>query len=703
MDVATLYEQCDDGDAGSEWAAAVKEEMELGFETLAAEPSTIQKKPADLSSSAIANLDCLLDKASIFSKFLHERIHESLLHAPAEPPSQAKKRPDAHDPTPKKKRAVAASSDSKAPEPCATSLPTAFRDISRLRDYQVAGIKWLVSLYENGLNGILADEMGLGKTVQTIGLLAHLWGNGIQGPFLVVGPLSVIANWVREVEMWTDGIPVVLYHGSKQHRDELRRKHLRNPSQGPIFVTSFEVILRDRKFFKSVTWRYLIVDEGHRLKNKDTKLIRELKQLSTENRLLLTGTPLQNNLGELWSLLNFLLPQLFDDLRQFESWFDFHAAATGDDENARELIAREQRSRVVSKLHEILDPFLLRRIKADVLIHLPPKVEIVVQCQLTKKQDTLYDAAASNTLAAFLKGQDSGEPDPDSWRKHCGSLNNTMMQLRKVTNHPYLLNPNLNGSGLPIIDEQLVSCCGKMQMLDRCLRLLHGKGHKVLIFCQFTRMIDILEDFCELRDYSCHRIDGSVSGGDRQARMDDFNGNKDAFIFLLSTRAGGLGINLATADTVIIYDSDWNPQVDLQAQDRCHRMGQTKPVSVIRFITANTIETMILKKALSKRTLEQIVIKKGRFKGHVSSPSDGDLISTHELRDILMRRVRAAQRCPRACIRSHPCEQVALKLPEGNVSDADLSEILLKRKLKATSGVGWHVAEVLPSCCLRES
>jgi ATP-dependent DNA helicase len=640
MDVAALlYEQCEEGDASSEWAAAVKEEMELGLETLAAEPSTIQKKPADLSSSAIANLDCLLDKASIFSKFLHERIHESLLQTPAPDPSASKKRPAAQDATSKKKRAVAAPSA----DPCATSLPTAFRDISKLRDYQVAGIKWLISLYENGLNGILADEMGLGKTVQTIGLLAHLWGNGIKGPFLVVGPLSVISNWVREVEMWTEGIPVVLYHGSKEHRDDLRRKHLRTPSQGPIFVTSFEVILRDRKFFKSVTWRYLIVDEGHRLKNKDTKLIRELKALSTENRLLLTGTPLQNNLGELWSLLNFLLPQLFDDLRQFESWFDFHAAATGDDENARELIAREQRSRVVSKLHEILDPFLLRRIKSDVLIHLPPKVEIVVQCQLTKKQDTLYDAAASNTLSAFLKGQDSGEPDPDAWKKHCGSLNNTMMQLRKVTNHPYLLNPNLNGSGLPIIDEALVSSCGKMQMLDRCLRLLHGKGHKVLIFCQFTRMIDILEDYCELRDYSCHRIDGNVSGSDRQARMDEFNGSKDAFVFLLSTRAGGLGINLATADTVIIYDSDWNPQVDLQAQDRCHRMGQTKPVSVIRFITANTVETLILKKALSKRTLEQIVIKKGRFKGHTSSPSDGDLISTHELRDILMRRVRAVE------------------------------------------------------------
>ena len=643
MDVAVLYEQCDDGEAGSEWAAAVKEEIELGLETLAAEPSTAQKKPAELSSSAIANLDCLLDKASIFSKFLHERIHESLLQAAPEDSPESKKRPAAQDATPKKKRTAARPSASKTPEPSSSSIPVAFRDSSRLRDYQVAGIKWLISLYENGLNGILADEMGLGKTVQTIGLLAHLWGNGIQGPFLVVGPLGVIANWVREVEMWTVGIPVVLYHGSKQHRDELRRKHLCNPSQGPIFVTSFEVILRDRKFFKSVTWRYLIVDEGHRLKNKDTKLIRELKQLSTENRLLLTGTPLQNNLGELWSLLNFLLPQLFDDLRQFESWFDFHAAATGDDENARELIAREQRSRIVSKLHEILDPFLLRRIKADVLIHLPPKVEIIVQCQLTKVQDTLYDAAASNTLASFLKGQDTGEPDPDSWKKHCGSLNNTMMQLRKVTNHPYLLSPNLNGSGLPIIDEGLVSGSGKMQMLDRCLRVLHGKGHKVLIFCQFTRMIDILEDYCELRDYSCHRIDGSVSGSDRQARMDEFNGSKDAFVFLLSTRAGGLGINLATADTVIIYDSDWNPQVDLQAQDRCHRMGQTKPVTVIRFITANTIETLILKKALSKRTLEQIVIKKGRFNGHTAAPSDGDVISTQDLRDILMRRVRATQ------------------------------------------------------------
>jgi len=210
MDIATLYEQCDEGEAGKEWAAAVKEETELGLETLAAEPSTAQKKPAELSSSAIANLDCLLDKASIFSKFLHERIHESLLQTSVEESPASKKRPAAQDATPKKKRTVAPPSASKTPEPSSALLPSAFRDSTRLRDYQVAGIKWLISLYENGLNGILADEMGLGKTVQTIGLLAHLWGNGIQGPFLVVGPLSVIANWVREVEMWTVGIPVVL-------------------------------------------------------------------------------------------------------------------------------------------------------------------------------------------------------------------------------------------------------------------------------------------------------------------------------------------------------------------------------------------------------------------------------------------------------------------------------------------------------------
>lgn len=219
------------------------------------------------------------------------------------------------------------------------------------------GIKWLISLYQNGLNGILADQMGLGKTVQTIGFLSHLRSKGIHGPFLIVGPLSTLPNWVSEVQRWTPSIPVVLYHGSKDERASLRAERLGPPKAKtteafPIVVTSYEIVLADAKFLANYKWKYIVVDEGHRLKNMNCRLLRELRTIPTANKLLLTGTPLQNNLSELWSLLNFLLPDIFGSLADFESWFDF--SAVGQEGGDKEILAQEQRNRVVTKLHSIL-------------------------------------------------------------------------------------------------------------------------------------------------------------------------------------------------------------------------------------------------------------------------------------------------------------------------------------------------------------
>jgi ATP-dependent DNA helicase len=336
-----------------------------------------------------------------------------------------------------------------------------------------------------------------------------------------------------------------------------------------------------------------------RLKNMNCKLIRQLKTLSTENKLLLTGTPLQNNLGELWSLLNFLLPDVFSSLENFESWFDF-ASSVGQEGADQEILAKEQRNNVITKLHAILKPFLLRRVKSDVETSLPGKMEVIMYAEMTDKQREV------NRLLM-------GDGDVDGKKGSISSLNNMLMQMRKNCNHPDLITAAAEGSFLYPPADQLVAECGKMQLLEKLLNKLLPRGHKVLIFSQMTAMLDLLDAYFDEKKIGCCRIDGSISWQDRQAAMKRFNSESDCKIFLLSTRAGGLGINLTGADTCIIYDSDWNPHQDLQAMDRCHRIGQQKPVLVIRLATSHSVEGKLLRRANSKLMLERLVIKKGAF------------------------------------------------------------------------------------------
>ncbi|CAD6887025.1 unnamed protein product [Tilletia laevis] len=850
---------------------------------------------------------------------------------------------------------------------------------AKMRDYQLDGLDWLISLYENGLNGILADEMGLGKTIQTISFFAHLRENGVWGPFLVCAPLSTITNWVLEFERFTPDIPVILYYGTAPERAELRTKHKLNwtPSTQeakdafPIVVSSYEVIMRDRPYLANLDWKYIVVDEGHRLKNMNCKLVRELKSYRSANRLILTGTPLHNNLAELWSLLNFILPDIFDDLATFEKWFDFSDLHEEGDNGGNKLLSKEQSGSIITQLHAILKPFLLRRLKADVESDLPPKKEYLLYAPLTEEQKDLYEAvlgkdirrwllerktglkweeisdiiegeweekraggyeynkkagriqeieqeeeerAAENQiitiddsdeevievpqqkrsdvagpsaeavdastrssitavespvsqavtrpgtptngstskegqtprrsgrksaaqsatpttpaevttpttapasrprgrprndglpagslqkipkkkrapgekrgpyqtkaikLAAALAAEkaagstqnspaqekasgestiqvefkedddadltreyhviDDDDEDEDfvmkdvnranrpqryprrrarkeinygqldadfnerEWRQidageggeegdglggqeqarlsrgvaawhgtsasgsglTVGSssrqpsgpssllmrevgkrranelstefqgkkwlvrdaqkeinhlhLENIVMQLRKICCHPFLFDwPVDRDAGVKVVNEDLIHASGKMLMLNRLLDALFARGHKVLIFSQFTTMLDIMEDWAtEYKGLRICRIDGSTSQDLRRTQMKSFNEEKgpDACnLFLLSTRAGGLGINLVAADTVIFYDSDWNPQMDLQAQDRVHRIGQTKPVLIFRLVSANTVEQKILKRAGNKRKLEALVIQQGKFK-----------------------------------------------------------------------------------------
>ncbi|KAI8463605.1 MAG: P-loop containing nucleoside triphosphate hydrolase protein [Monoraphidium minutum] len=468
-----------------------------------------------------------------------------------------------------------------------------------LRDYQLKGVRWLISLWQNGLNGILADQMGLGKTVQTVGLIAHLRANGIYGPFMILGPLSVLPNWVAEVERWLPCQPVLLYHGSRQERADLRARHMPTGAAGPEFpviVTSFEIVMADIKALARYSYKYIVVDEGHRLKNSNCRLLRELKTLSVANKLLLTGTPLQNNLSELWSLLNYLLPDIFSSLADFESWFDIAGGgpAGGGADGDAGLVAAEQRARVVGKLHSLLKPFLLRRIKADVEIALPRKQELLLYAPMSALQRQLNQQLLEKTLAdemARHADQEGGSTAP------LGKLNNVLMQMRKNSNHPDLITGPFSASTTYPTPEVLVEQCGKLALMQRLLDRLKAGGHKVLIFSQMTKMLDLIESYLEQRRERACRIDGSIPWQERQANIKDFNSDPSTWLFLLSTRAGGLGINLTAADTVIIYDSDWNPHQDLQAMDRCHRIGQVRPVLVFRLATAHSVEGKMLKRA----------------------------------------------------------------------------------------------------------
>ncbi|KAJ2602979.1 chromatin remodeling complex Adenosinetriphosphatase [Coemansia sp. RSA 1722] len=459
-----------------------------------------------------------------------------------------------------------------------------------MRDYQLRGLNWMISLFENGINGILADEMGLGKTLQVISFIGYLKHyRGIGGPHLVVVPKSTLHNWKSEFNRWVPDLDVFLLHGDKHKRAEIFDDHLRR-SDFSCCITTYEMCLICKNELRKTNWQYIIVDEAHRLKNENSMLSKLVRMFSSERRLLITGTPLQNNLHELWALLNFLLPDVFGSSDVFDEWFQ-------KDESDQE--------QVVQQLHKLLQPFLLRRVKSDVEHSLLPKKEINLYVGLTPMQRTWYRRILERDIAAIngAVGKKEGKT----------RLLNIVMQLRKCCNHPYLFDGAEPGPPYTT-DEHLVYNAGKMAVLDKLLKRLKEQGSRVLIFSQMSRVLDILEDYCQFRDYKYCRLDGSTDHEDRVESIADFSRpDSDKFVFLLTTRAGGLGITLTAADTVLIYDSDWNPQADLQAMDRAHRIGQTKQVYVYRFITEDTVEEKVIERAMQKLRLDQLVIQQGRL------------------------------------------------------------------------------------------
>ena len=527
-----------------------------------------------------------------------------------------------------------------------------------LRGYQREGVRWMAHNLVAAERGcVLADEMGLGKTAQSLALVDYILrasgssGAGgtdaaavpsiaPRGPALVVVPLSTLVNWEREAARWAPDAHVVSYVGNPAARALLRKYELTHGAEhaaeeeraagkdasdsedavsvaaeavykADVVLTTYEMAQADRSTLAKVPWSCLIVDEAHRLKNSGGRAARDLRSLDFARRVvLLTGTPLQNDTAELWSLLNFVDGRRFARKEEFEAKFGAVKAAGQ-----------------VEALHKVLAPYLLRRLKQDVEHKLPPRVETLIECELMPLQKKCYRALFERNFQ-FLAGGCGDD-------RALANFNNVMMEVRKCCQHPFLIDgveeafvaqqaiqKGRAGASSSASVAQLVACAGKLQLLDKLLPRLKAGGHRVLVFSQMTRVLDVLEDYSRSRGHSYERLDGGVTGRARQAAIDRFCGGgaedgspargdgeerEGAFLFLLSTRAGGQGINLVAADTVIVFDSDWNPQNDAQALARAHRIGQTKPVQVYRLVMRATYERDMLDRAAMKLGLEQAI------------------------------------------------------------------------------------------------
>ncbi|KAH6556102.1 hypothetical protein KP509_1Z205000 [Ceratopteris richardii] len=465
--------------------------------------------------------------------------------------------------------------------------------------HQMEALNWLRKCWWRKKNVILADEMGLGKTISASAFLCSLYREfNVNAPCLVLVPLSTMPNWMAEFSVWTPQLNVVEYHGGAKARSTIRQfewhalsghnvKKNQRSYKFNVLLTTYEMIIADASQLRSVPWEVLIVDEGHRLKNTGSKLVQLLNTFSFSQRVLLTGTPLQNNIGEMHNLLKFLQLDAFLSLADFEEKFN-------------NLSTAEQ----VEELKKLVAPHMLRRLKKDAMQNIPPKMERVVPVELSSLQAEYYRALLTKNYQVLRQAGRANQHQ---------SLVNIVVQLRKVCNHPYLIPGTEPETGsIEFLQEMRIKASAKLTLLHAMLRVLKEQGHRVLIFSQMTRLLDILEDYLsvEFGSHAYERVDGSISVADRQMAIARFNQDSSRFVFLLSTRACGLGINLATADTVIIYDSDFNPHADIQAMNRAHRIGQSKRLLVYRLVVRASVEERILQLAKRKLMLDHLFANK---------------------------------------------------------------------------------------------
>ncbi|GAA47514.1 chromodomain-helicase-DNA-binding protein 1-like, partial [Clonorchis sinensis] len=478
-----------------------------------------------------------------------------------------------------------------------------------LRDYQLSGVSWLASCSLQNRGAILCDEMGLGKTCQVIAFLSVYFRRKPHSSVLLVCPLSVMDNWINELKRFFPSIGFLIYSGDQNVREEKRSAFKVNPS--PILLTTYELCINDQLFLETVSWDILVVDEGHRLKNSDSLLYRVLSETCRKLRFILTGTPVQNNLTELYSLLHFVSPSHFPKSLRVD-FVNYFGTLDPTEQAVRDM-----------QMGNLLRPFLLRRTKQQVLLDLPPRLDLLIYHSLTPLQTKIYRALLTRN-ADVLTSVVSTELGAPRTKVPTYRVTNLLLQLRKCVDHPYLFD-GVEPEPFELGDH-LILASSKLVLLDLLLDYLYnpfdqrqestrhvGPVHKVLIFSQMTRMLDIVQDYLTLKDYSYERLDGSVRGEDRVSAVNCFNRSNETFVFLLSTKAGGQGLNLVAADTVIFIDSDFNPQNDIQAAARAHRIGQTKPVRVIRLVGRDTVEEAILSRADVKLKLTARVLGSGEM------------------------------------------------------------------------------------------
>ncbi|PGH23872.1 hypothetical protein AJ80_02121 [Polytolypa hystricis UAMH7299] len=534
--------------------------------------------------------------------------------------------------------------------------PSIMSENIKMKDYQVVGINWLNLLFQQNLSCILADDMGLGKTCQVIAFFAHLYETGVKGPHLVVVPSSTLENWLREFSVFCPKLSVMPYYADQATRADIREQIINERDDINVVVTTYTIAKAkvDASFLRSMNFCVCVYDEGHMLKSSKSVLYEKLIRIPARFRLLLTGTPLQNNLQELASLLGFILPSVFKEHKE-DLEYIFRAKAKTLDNTHSALLSAQR----IARAKSMLAPFVLRRKKHQV-IDLPAKIARVEYCEMNAAQREIYDNETEGVRQLIA--------DRAAGKKVSNKSANILMKLRQAAIHPLFYrrlydeatlthiskaclkdekwaesDPNQIFIDLtPYNDFEVHTLCasnpkslgkfalkneewmmsGKVEKLCELLKKFKENGDRTLVFSQFTMVMDILEDVLETLQMQFFRLDGSTSVEDRQSTLDAFHDNTDIPVFLLSTKAGGAGINLACANKVIIFDSSFNPQEDVQAENRAHRVGQTREVEVVRLVTKDTIEEQIYALGQTKLALDQRVA--GEEEGGVAACKKGE-------------------------------------------------------------------------------